>query len=369
MKVTVVQRYAILFTISVLFCAANAMAFPAQQQQQQQSSSISEDKIVANTENPTSPGFAPSQANDQSQSRVTMRINAPTRLSASSADINSTGQTVPSEWFRNPSLFAESIFTASNDRRRFGPNGFQYTVQAGIDFETKSDFIVGLMYSPSIYDARIDDLGAGALGGLTDLETESHFGTLYVARPINEHFFAGATFTFGKTTTRTELQQSGFAVPTAGVITKSESEIFTFSPSAFVGFSKTFDTFAVSTTASYIYSEGYWQVDDNSGVRPNPSKFSRSTGTFTWLMQGTYFLTDTVDLSLSHKMTQILHTNSFLPLGANNGEHDHNWSTVGFDINWLLSQAVSVYGGVEYDLFNRNFKETISGNVGVSYNF
>jgi hypothetical protein len=365
MKVTPLQRYAILFTVPIAVLTltlSDALA-----------STSSEATILSKTQNPTAPGYAPTQSQDQSHSRVLMRINAPTRVSASSPDSSSgefSNTTASSEWFRSPSLFAESLFTSSNDRRRFSPLGFQYTVQAGIDFETKSDFIVGLMYSPSIYDGRIDDVGAGpVLGGFTKVETESHFGTIYIARPINEFFFAGATFSAGTTQTNSELQQSGLAVPTPGVVTKTDTDVLTISPSVFVGFSKTFDTFAIATTASYIYSEGYWNVGDNSGIRPNPSSFSRSTGTFAWLIEGTYFVTDSLDIALSHKLTQIAHTNSFLPLGANNGHHDHNWSTVGLDINWLLSQAFSIYGGVEYDLFNRNYKETITGNVGLSYNF
>jgi len=256
-----------------------------------------------------------------------MRIGALIRKSASNFDFElepPDDNHLASEWFQNPAVFAEASITTSNDRRRFGVQSYQYAVQAGFDFETKYNFISGLMYSPTSNKGRIDDLGAGGLGGITDVETESHFGTFYIARPITEHFFAGATFTAGTTHTQTELQQSGFAVPTTGVITKTDSEILTISPSAFVGFSRTFDTYAISSTASYLYSEGYWQIEDNSGVRPNPSSFSRSTGTFTWLVQGTYFLTDTLDLSLSHKLTQIVHTNNFLPLGANNGEHDHN---------------------------------------------
>lgn len=87
----------------------------------------------------------------------------------------------------------------------------QFAVQAGFDFETKSAFIVGLMYSPTFNDGRIDDLGAGALGGITDIETESHFGTIYIARPINEYFFAGVTFTAGSANIKSELQQSWFS--------------------------------------------------------------------------------------------------------------------------------------------------------------
>ncbi|MEM6885926.1 MAG: hypothetical protein AAF571_12940 [Verrucomicrobiota bacterium] len=356
------------------FASSTLFSFPGQQQQPQtqQDSSISEDKIVANTESPTAPGFTPGAANDQSQNRVTMRIGAPIRRSASSSDFeygSESSSHLASEWFRNPIVFAESSYTTSNDRRRFGIDSDQVAVQAGFDFETKSEFIVGLMYSPTINNGRIEDLGAGAAGGITDVETESHFGTIYIARPINEHFFAGATFSAGTTHTQTELQQSGFVVPTAGVITKTDSEILTVSPSAFVGFNRTFDTYAISTTASYLYSESYWQIEDNSGVRPNPSSFSRSTGTFTWLVQGTYFVTDTLDLSLSHKLTQIVHTNNYLPLGANNGEHDHNWSTIGMDINWILNQSISLYGGVDYDLFNRNYQETITGTFGLSCNF
>ncbi|MEM6600258.1 MAG: hypothetical protein AAF649_02610 [Verrucomicrobiota bacterium] len=163
--------------------------------------------------------------------------------------------------------------------------------------------------------------------------------------------------------------KAGLAVPTAGVITETDTDILTLSPSTFIGFSHTFDTYAVSTTVSYVYSESYWKTNDNSGAPPAPSSFARSTGNFTWLVAGTHFLTDTLDFSLSHQLTQVAHTNNYLPLGTSNGEHDHNWSTIGLDINWILSQSFNIYGGVDYDLFNRNYKETITGTLGLSCHF
>lgn len=373
MKVSYYHPYAKIFIVSAL--AAVWITTNTPTTQAQSSSSSSETKIATTLETPNTPGFAPVQSQDQSQSRVIMRINAPARVSASAGGseqmiYSDSTSSSASEWFKSPSLYAESLFTTSNDRRRFGARAFQYTVQAGLDFETKGDVIIGLMYSPSLYDGRIDDL-PGAGFGITDIERESHFGTLYVARAINDYFFAGATLTGGVTDSTTELQQSPFPVPSP-FVTRSETDSFTISPSVFLGAAVDFDEFALSSTVSYLYSESYFETNNNATLavnQPNPSSFAQSTGTFTWLVQGTYFLTDTVDLSLSHKLTQIVHTNAFAPRGPNNGQYDHNWSTVGFDINWLATQNLGIYGGVEYDLFQRNFKETVTGNVGLSYNF
>lgn len=105
MKVTYLQIYAILFTFFNLIAAHTIHAFPAQQQ----TSSITEDKVVANTQSPSAPGFTPGQANDQSQDRVIMRMSAPIRRSAGSSGLvhaSSTGTYLASEWFRNPVVFA-----------------------------------------------------------------------------------------------------------------------------------------------------------------------------------------------------------------------------------------------------------------------
>lgn len=86
MKVSGLHRYAILFTLYVTYFISDTYAFPRLQQQivLDDQPEISASQARANIDNPTSPVFAPIQA----QNRISMRINSPTRLSAAVKILN-----------------------------------------------------------------------------------------------------------------------------------------------------------------------------------------------------------------------------------------------------------------------------------------
>jgi hypothetical protein len=286
--------------------------------------------------------------------RAIFRITRPALVGAgttldTSKSIPQTAGAEGSTWFRQPNVYAHNLFTNTNDQRPFGLDSFQYRLQIGGDFLTYGDVVVGALYTYGLEDGEVDDLGAGIT---QDFDKTSHHLTLYAGRSFGDWFLAGATLTLGWA----DIDQS-----TAGF--QGGSDTFSYAPSGYVGVAHAWDQFGFSSVINYLYEDIYY----DNGVTGTPG-FNSSTGTLTWKTQGTWFAADWVDVSAFYKLTQIVHSNVsvFLPAGESN---DYNWSTVGTKATFYPAQDWEAYAGIDYDIFNRNYGENVTGVIGAGYKF
>jgi hypothetical protein len=296
------------------------------------------------------------RAGDSATDRAIFRISQPVLLNAASTMAPvTTDSSAPapaasgSTWFRQPSVFVNNLFTNTNDQRPLGLESTQYRLQVGFDFVSYADIIVGALYTYGLEEGEIDDFGPGIT---QDFDKTSHYLTLYAGRSFGEWFLAGATMTFGDADQDNETL--GF---------QGGTDTFSYSPSVYAGVAHAWDQAGFSSVAAYQYEDIYY----DNGIAGAPG-FNTSTGTFTWKTQGTWFAADWVDVSAFYKLTQIVHSNAqlFLLPGENN---DHNWSNIGAKATFYPAKGWEAYAGIDYDLFNHNYGENITGMIGAGYKF
>lgn len=284
--------------------------------------------------------------------RVVARLTAPVLTNAGTAVAGGSacapcGSCSPCPWFRQPTVFVHNLFTNSNDSRATGLDTFQYRLQIGGDFLSYKDFIAGAIYTYGIEDGENESTLA-----TTEFDKTSHHVTLYTGKSFGKWINAGATMDFGFSDVDTET----FGI-TGG------TDAFSYSPSFFLGLAQAWDQWGFSSTASYIYEDIYYDGGVN-GVEG----FNESTGTLTWKTQATWFATDWLDLSGFFKWTHLLHSNVVIPQAAGD-DNDRSWATVGAKATFYPCKGWEAYAGIDYDVLNDNYGETVTGLVGAAYKF
>lgn len=293
-------------------------------------------------------GVAHEAASDQVMARLSAPVltNAGTTIDNSKSVATGPGSGSGCTWFKEPTLFVTNLFTAGNDQRPNGLDSTQYRLQIGGDFITKADFIAGAIYTYGLEQGEVDDVPAA----VQDFDKTSHHLTLYTGKSLNSWLNIGATMDFGWSDT--DLDTNG---ATNGV------DAFSYSPSLFFGAAHAWDNWGFSSNIAYIYEDTYFDNGVNGG-----NTFNQSTGTVTWKTQGTWFAADWVDLSVFYKMTQIVHSNVETPLAGGN---DHNWGTIGTKAVFYPCTNWEASVGLDYEVFNDDFEQTVTGLFGASYKF
>lgn len=325
------------FAITILLITAVSSASMA-------SSSESEVKGFSSGINPTNPT---QKAQKTMTEKAAARATTPQAVSAG-VDMVSEGHLSSTQAFQDPALFMDHGFITSNDNRSFGVEEFQYNLQLGMDFATYYDFVVGFMYTYAHRDGEVDDTP----GAILDIDSSTHLFSVYVSRMIYDYLIAGATMSLGYDRVDQEI---------TGAVVDFDFDRFIVSPSAFFGFAKAWDTWSLSSIASYIYEESHWNPDGN--FLPTGA-FNQNTSTFTWNNKATYFLCDTWDIAGEFGLTQIIDTNvSTLP------DDDDFWGTIGASTSWRPNSHWQVTARVLYDILNDNYQETVTGSIGATYQF
>jgi|GEM_PF-5235948 len=317
--------------------------------------------LMAQYESPEAPIVALNPNNDSNRAqgtsvdRVLFRLSEPVLLNAGSESLSA--EPAPSgdapswecPWFKSPTVFVNNLFNSNNDQRPQGLDTFQYRLQIGADFITYADIVAGVMFTQGVEEGEADDL----FGATQEFDKTSQHLTLYAGRSFGDWFLAGATMTFG-------WADSDFQIPSLAITGGNDS--FSYSPSVYAGVAHAWDHFGFSSVAAYIYEDIYFDPGTPG------TGFNTSTGTVTWKTSGTWFAASWVDVSAFYKLTQIAHTNVqfALPAGENN---DHNWSTVGTKATFYPAQGWEAYAGIDYDLFNHNYGENVTGLIGAGYRF
>lgn len=289
-------------------------------------------------------------AHEAASDRVMARLSAPVLTNAGttidSGKTGAPGSAGGCSWFKEPTLFVTNLFTANNDQRPNGLDSTQYRLQIGGDFITKADFIAGAIYTYGLEEGEVDDFPAA----VQKFDKTSHHLTFYTGKSLNSWLNIGATMDLGWADT--DLDTNGI---TGGVDT------FSYSPSLFLGVAHAWDKWGFSSNVAYIYEDSYF----DNGITGS-STFNQSTGTVTWKTQGTWFAADWVDLSAFYKMTQIVHTNATTTLAGGN---DHHFGTIGTKAVFYPCSNWEASVGVDYEVFNDDYEQTVTGLFGATYKF
>lgn len=282
--------------------------------------------------------------------RVIFRITQPEPVSSGPVD-SAEMRHWENEGFRAPSVYVTNLFNTNNDKRPAGLDSFQYRLQVGGDFVTYADFVVGALYTYGFEDGEVDD--ATIPPQKLDYDKISHHLTLYTGRSFGDWFVAGATMTLGWSDLDSKIP--AFAV-------QNGQDLFSYAPSVYAGVAHSWDHFGFSSVVAYQYEEIYYDPAEAG------DGFNTSTGTVTWKTAGTWHAADWVDWSVFYKLTQIAHTNVQIPLPAGES-NDHNWSTIGTKAVFYPAAHWEIEAGIEYDVFNRNYEENVTGQLGCAYKF
>jgi hypothetical protein len=313
----------------------------------------SSDSPAENVSSALNPNNDAARTLDTSVDRVLFRLSTPELVNAGPASSSAPAAPQKSwecDWFKSPTVFVNNLFNNNNDQRPSGLDTFQYRLQIGADFVTYADIIAGVLYTYGYEEGEADDI----FGATQEYDKVSHHMTLYAGRSFGDWFLAGATMTLGWADIDSNIP--AFAA-------QGGNDTFSYSPSVYAGVAHSWDQFGFSSVFAYQYED----ISYDPGVS-GASVFNTSTGTFTWKTSGTWYAADWVDVSAYYKLTQIAHTNVqiALPAGESN---DHNWSTIGSKATFHPAASWEVYAGVDYDLFNRNYGENVTGLLGAGYRF
>ena len=256
------------------------------------------------------------------------------------------------EWFQDPSVYVEYGYTTSQDNRIAGLDGDLHQVVVGLDFVAPGGFVVG-----GSYTATVESLSSETtFGPEAELDSNSHFFSLYTARNYWDWVNVGLTTSYG-------YNDRTFDVPSLAFL-RQDIDSDTLSVAPFIGVGHTWGAFSWSTTPTYLFSYEAFEVETAAGFT---TKTHQRSETLLVLNKFAYALSDRWILGAHANYINV--ASIYRPAAPTvNGPEDRSYFNLGGKVSWVPAEKWELTVGYDADVANRNYdNHRIRG--GLTYSF